>query len=163
MSESIETILSGREILKQLEALGTYVFHGSDNPNIEEMEPRQGYNHKDDGTIEKDGEPAVFASDRVDYAIFMALINSKNCPDGYRSSADSIRNAKGEVELRLSTTQNGIDQLNEKSEGYVYVFHKSLFEQRSRKTEFISLLPVKYVYKIKVLKEDLPDNISIIK
>jgi hypothetical protein len=41
MNESIEKITSGREILKNLEAEGKYVFHGSENPHIDVMEPRQ--------------------------------------------------------------------------------------------------------------------------
>lgn len=162
MSESIEQVLSGREKLKNLEAENKYVFHGSENPDINEMEPRQGYNHDDDGTKKEDGEPAVFASDRVDYAIFMSLINKKNCPKGYKSSVESIRNKDGEVQLKLKTTREAIDQLSEDSEGYVYVFDKSKFQQREQKTEFISTVPISHIDKVRVTSGDLPPGIEII-
>lgn len=161
MIESAERLFSSKEKLKDLETEGRYVFHGSDNQNIDEFEPRQSYNHNNDGTKEKDGDPAVFASDRADYAIFMALINKKNCPKGFKSAAAS-RISNGEVSLTLKATQSTLDQLDDSAEGYVYVFDKSLFEQRPRKTEFISTVPVNYIEKIKVTKIDLPSNIEII-
>ncbi len=161
MNESIERIPSGREILKNLEAEDKYVFHGSENPDIDELEPRQGYNHKDDGTKEEDGEPAVFASDRADYAILMALINKKNCPKGYHSSAGSVSQANGEVHLELKASKDSVEQLDEDSSGYVYVFDKSVFQQRPRKREYISVVPVTHTDKIKVVKEDLPPELEI--
>ena len=69
--------------LKKFEKSGEYVFHGSENL-VEEFEPMQAYTMKNWKQI-PDGKPAVFASPFLDYAIFMAIINKKNCPKGFRS------------------------------------------------------------------------------
>lgn len=162
MNESIEKIQSGREKLKNLEAEGKYVFHGSENSNIDLFEPRQAYNYKT-GTKEPDGEPAVFASSEADYAIVMSLINKKNCPNGFHSSLGTSLNEKGEEYLCIRISKKAIEQLDENSIGYVYFFDKNNFVQSGkRKVEYKSMSEVPSIDVVAVTKADLPPNIEII-
>ena len=161
MTESVEELKSGREKLLELEAEGKYLFHGSENPNLDHLEPRQGYNFRD-GIQEPDGEPAVFTSNRADYAILMALVNKHNCPKGYASSAGTEDDEKGEIVLKLKATKESIEQLTEDSSGYVYIFDKNLFVPREdRRVEFVSKVPVTSVNKIEVFKWDLPPYVEV--
>jgi len=161
MNESMEHTPSGREQLQKLEHEDKYVFHGSENPSLDHLEPRQGYNFRD-GIKEPDGEPAVFASNRADYAILMALINKQNCPKGYDSSAGTEDGVKGETVLRLRVNKDAVDQLTEDSSGFVYVFDKNDFTPRKdRRVEYVSSLTVTSVSKIKVTKTDLPPCIEV--
>lgn len=50
----------------------------------------------------------------------MAMINEQNCPNGLRASCS--RDGSGPV--ILSATQETIDQLGEKTRGYVHVFDR---------------------------------------
>lgn len=162
MSGSIKQTKSGRDLLKKLEAEDNYVFHGSDNADLDFLEPRQAYDYKN-GVNEPDGEPAVFASSRADYAIMMALINQKNCPKGYHASATVDQTENKQTELNLRATKNSLGQLDENSFGYVYVFAKNLFSEKdSAGIEYLSKIPVKMVNKIKVTKSDLPPDIKIL-
>jgi hypothetical protein len=151
---------SGRKELLNLEAEDKYVFHGSENPDLDFLEPRQAYNYRN-GIQEPDGDPAVFASSKADYAIMMSLINKKNCPKGYNSSASSSVSKDGEISFTLSTTQESLSQLHDESFGYVYVFDKNIFEKRKGGVEYISKVPVNSVSKVKVTKTDLPSYIEI--
>lgn len=126
MNESIKAESSGREKLQSLEASGKYLFHGSEDPNIDSFEPRQAHNYRG-GVQEPDGEPAVFASDKADYAILMALVNKKNCPKGYESSAGTVDDEKGNIVLQLKAKKSALEQLNDESFGYVYIFDKDAF------------------------------------
>ena len=158
---TIEERKAGRGILLDLEAENRYVFHGSENPSIDMMEPRQAYNYKDD-IQEPDGDPAVFASSKVDYAILMAIVNSTNCPQGYHSSAGTQVDEKGEVILKLWMDKQAYDQLTDSSEGYVYVFDRDLFVQRNeRGVEYMSKAPVTSVRKVRVTKGDLPTYVEV--
>jgi len=157
----MENIASGREQLQKLESEDKYVFHGSENPNLDYLEPRQGYNYKN-GIQELDGEPAVFASNKADYAILMALINKYNCPNGYSSSAGTVDNEKGDIVLQLCARKDSIEQLTEESSGFVYIFDKNQFVPREdRRVEFVSKIPVSSLNKIKVTKKDLPPYVEV--
>jgi hypothetical protein len=148
--------MTGREFLKKLESENKYVFHGSGNPDIDVFEPRQAYTYKDK-VGEKDGDPSVFASDKVDYAILMALINKKNCPGGFNSSAGT---ENGSLKLRIA--RYAYDQLNGNSSGHVYIFNKGDFTKRDGGgVEYISLKPISSVRKVEVKKLDLPEYIEI--
>jgi hypothetical protein len=161
MSESIEKMQSGREILLSLEGEGKYVFHGSQNSDIDVMEPRQAYNHKDQ-IAEKDGDPAVFASKFADYAIFRAIVNENNCPKGVMSTVDTKYN-RDTAWLEFEVSKEAMDQLDENSSGYVYVFDKDAFTpKREGAVEYISTSPVSSVRKIKVMKSDLPPDIKVV-
>ncbi len=159
MEDSIEYVVSGRDQLQNLETENRYVFHGSENPDLDSLEPRQAYNYKN-GVQEPDGDPAVFASSRADYAIMMALINKQNCPKGCRSSASSSENEKGEVLLRLRASKDSVEQLTDESVGYVYVLEKDLFQNRGG-AEYTNKVPVIPKGKVMVTKLDLPPYIEV--
>ncbi len=144
---------SARESLQDLEMENKYVFHGSGTGDIEIFEPRQSYvfiNGKD----EKDDEPAVHASEFSNIAILMALVNKENCKEGFRCGF------KYENKVILSVTQKSLSQLNESSEGYVYVFSKDNFKARYV-SELVSYVPVKPVMVVKVRVEDLSTDLEI--
>jgi hypothetical protein len=145
-----------KKLLKNFEEEGRYVFHGS-GEEIEILEPRQAYTHHEE--IEKaDGEPAVFASSMVDYAILMALVNERNCPDGFRSIVGVSINEKGERYLRVRASQETLNQLDKNSYGWVYVFTKDSFTLRNEGgIEYVSTESVTPMHKIKVTKADLPE------
>lgn len=131
--------------LKEIENSGDYVFHGSPF-EIEIFEPRQAYNTADEVEV-PDGEPAVFASQKLDYAIFMAIINIKNCPRGYRSSSN------GKI---FKATKKTLEQITQDSDGFVYVFNKDDFLERSNgEEECVSYKPVKPLYKYPVSFSDI--------
>jgi hypothetical protein len=155
MNESIEQTPSGREILKNLETENKYVFHGSENPHLEFLEPRQAFTIVDGKKVEDD-KSAVHASQFCDIAIFMGLINEKNCPEGFRNTF-SYEGGKG---LTFSASQQALDQLSEKTKGYVYVFTKEDFVPRGR-AQLVSYNEVKPLRIVEVSKTDLPENIEI--
>ena len=136
-----------------LEREDCYVFHGT-GLLLESLEPRQAYTVID-GKQEADGEPAVFASSLVDYAIFMALINDVNCPLSASSSV-SYENGK----LKFGASQETLDQLNATSRGYVYVFNRGDFLLRGG-IEWMSHYHVKPVFVIEVGKTDFRRKINI--
>ncbi len=146
-----------REKLFELEKTNQYIFHGSGN-RLEYLEPRQAYNYIDKVGHE-DGEPAVFASSLVDYAIFMAIINKRNCPLGYHSSAGFTQDTHT---LSLRSDKKGWEQLKEDAVGYVYVFnHKNFSERDPPGIEYVSYAKVIPAQIIEVKKLDLPDYIEI--
>ncbi|MEK7549849.1 MAG: hypothetical protein AAB519_02610 [Patescibacteria group bacterium] len=141
--------------LLELEKEGGFVFHGS-GVALDSLEPRQAYNFENEKQ-ELDGIPAVYASDKVEYAIFMALINEINCPSGYRSGSGTI---DGKLIFRAS--QDTLSQISEDASGWVYVFKKEQFQQRDNNgVEFISTQSVTPLERIQVRKEDLPQNIEL--
>lgn len=153
MKESHEHIPSGRETLLNLEAKGEYVFHGSEN-NLDTLEPRQAHTVVD-GEKQDDDEPGVHASPFADIAILMALINSTNCKEGFESGF-SYEDGK----VILSVDQKGLDQLDESSVGYVYVFPKKDFKPRGM-SQAISYKHVKPIEIITVKKEDLSKDVEV--
>lgn len=155
MKESIEKIQSGRELLKNLEAEHAFVFHGSENPNISKLEPRQAYTMVEGQRVE-DEKPAVHASPLSDIAILMALINRKNCPNGFDSGFQSNQEGK----LIMHATQEALDQLTSDSRGYVYVFSKDVFTPRGR-TQAVSYQEVKPLQIVEVTKGDLSEEIEV--
>mgnify|MGYP001559648942 FL=1 len=141
--------------LLELEKEGGFVFHGS-GVALDSLEPRQAYNFENEKQ-EPDGVPAVYASGKADYAIFMALINEINCPSGYESSSGTI---DGKLVFRAS--KDTLSQLSENASGWVYVFKKDQFQQRDRDgVEFISTQSVTPLEQIQVRKEDLPQDIEV--
>ena len=103
----------------------------------------------------EDEKPAVHASLFADIAIEMALINIKNCPEGFNSGFER----KGD-KLVLYCSQQGLDQLNENSRGYIYVLSKEDFVPRGR-TQVISYQEVKPLQIIEVTKGDLSEEIEV--
>lgn len=151
-----ENISEAKRKLFHIEVMGKYVFHGSDG-DIEEFEPRQAHNYVN-GTNIPDGEPAIFAISKADYAIFLAIVNKHNCPKGSRSSA-GMRDGN----LKFKATEETLSQLQDSASGYVYVFNNDQFSQRREGgVEFVSFQNVTPIEKIKVTKMDLPEQIEII-
>lgn len=137
-----------------------YVFHGSD-ADVDQLDPRQAV----DVVRGPDGEPAVFASDKTDFAIFFAIMNKTNCPKGSRTRAGAeVDDEKGTAELKFGATQETLDQIQDDASGWVYVFKKEDFNQRpDGGVEYTSKKPVEPFKKVKVFKRDLPENVEIIK
>jgi hypothetical protein len=153
MIESMEQEKTGREILLNLEAEDKYVFHGSENPHLDILEPRQAHTIID-GEKENDDEPAVHASRFADIAILMALVNMKNCKEGFESGF------RYEGKVILSADKKALGQLDSSSVGYVYVFEKDDFESRGM-SQSISYEPVRPIRIIEVKKEDLSTDLEI--
>lgn len=143
-----------REKLAVLEGTGEYVFHGSMD-KLSVLEPRQAHNYVD-GEHFPDGEPAVFASSNADYAIFMAIINERNCPEGFHGHA-----GYSGKDVKLSATKETLEQLKNDAYGFVHVFDRGFFSSRDgNDVEFVSFRSVRPIEVIRVIKQDLPANIK---
>jgi hypothetical protein len=144
--------------LIELEKEDRFVFHGS-GQKLEKLEPRQAHTVID-GAYAPDGEPAIFASQFIDYAIFMALINQVTCPQGSRSRC-GYENDK----LVFGASRHTLDQLNDSTKGYVHVFNRVDFTLRGV-SEWMCL---KHIEPIKIIEicradfnqtiEEIPDQI----
>lgn len=146
---------SSKESLLKLQETGLYVFHGT-YKDLANFLPQQAFNYDGDNQT-PDGEPAVFASEYADYAIFMAIISEKNCADGYWSGA-GVNNEN----LSFSATQKTLNQLTDSAEGWVYVFNKDSFEKRDNDgVEYVAFTTVRPIKRIRVTKADLPENIEV--
>jgi hypothetical protein len=141
-----------RERLEKFEKEGLYLFHGSDAV-IEEFEPRQAHTRENDEVV-PDGEPAVFASPFIDFAIFMAIINMTNCPKGFRAGSDP----KGGV-IEYCATKETLEQLQSDSRGYVYVFTRESFTPR-QESEWVSYTKVKPIEVVEVTWTDFTKKVS---
>lgn len=156
-SKEAENISENRKKLLQFERQGNFVFHGSPEV-IEKLEPRQAYNRdKETGKMEKDGEPAVFATPYADIAIFRALVNSKNVWGFSESNFNMI----DQNELFFSATQNLLDAAKEKI-GKVYVLDKQKFSN-FKDIECTCFEPIAPIEVVNVTFVDLPQNIQLIK
>jgi hypothetical protein len=152
-------MLLERKKLLELAKSGKYVFHGS-GEDLKILEPRQAHSHKN-GVSEKDEKPAVFASPSVDYAILMAIINQKNCPNGYHARAEPISGKEpGTYSLKFSASKKSLDQLTSESFGYVYVLEKSDFIHR-RAGEYMIHNSVQPIERVIVKKEDLDGVVEV--
>jgi hypothetical protein len=148
-----------KQKLLELEKSGKYVFHGT-SEDIEIFEPRQARNYFD-GKYENDGEPAVYASDHVEYAIFMAIFNKRNCPISCYSRSGATSTTGQPPVLVFGAKKSTIEQLTNEAKGWVYVFDKSTFKLRNDPgVEYVSQVHVKPLERILVKKEDLPRNIE---
>lgn len=152
---TIEREGKNRERLLSLEKEGKYVFHGSPDV-IAVLEPRQAYNRsKETGNMEKDGEPAVFATPYADVAIFRALTDTK----GVRGESTSQFGIDGD-NLHFSATKNILEAAKTKV-GKVYVLDKQKFQDfegmQCRSVETNEPIEV-----VDVTFDDLPQNIETI-
>lgn len=152
-SREIKKFGEGRRKLLALEKEGKYVFHGSPDVVVT-LEPRQGYDlNKETGEMEKDGEPAIFATPYADVAIFRALINAS----GVSGESKSSFGINGE-QLHFSATKNLLDQAKSKI-GRVYILDKQKFQNfegmQCRSDKSISPIGV-----IEVSVDDLSQNIE---
>lgn len=152
---TIEREGKSREKLLSLEKEGKYVFHGSPD-NIAILEPLQAYNRsKKTGNMEKDGEPAVFATPYADVAIFRALINAK----GVKGESTSRFGIDGD-KLHFSATKNILEEAKTKV-GKVYVLDKQKF-QDFEGMQYRSSETNEPIEEIEVTIDDLPQNIETI-
>lgn len=117
-------VSESRKKLLELERSELYVFHGS-GLRIDSLEPRQAHTIIDNVKV-NDGEPAVFASNFIDYAIFMAVINHHNLKGGCRSSC-SYTDPGG---FEFGALQSTLDKLNPDTTGFVHVLDRKLFTMR---------------------------------
>lgn len=102
---------------------------------------------------EQGGESIIYATDVLDYAIFMALLELKN---GFASVAFN----NDVIDLQID-----IDFVNGDSsicDGYVYILDKSMFVPSSTH-EFISEKSVSVYAAIPVTFDDLEANIRVVK
>ncbi|MDO8512636.1 MAG: hypothetical protein Q7S57_05145 [bacterium] len=154
-SPRTEQYKNSREKLLALEDEGKYVFHGSPN-NIELLEPRQGYNFNEiTGEQEKDGNPAVFATQYANLAIFRALINDKNIKE-----ESSCRSGVDDAGLHFTASRNLLDYAKTIT-AKIYVLDKNSFSNFDH-IQGRSEQPVTPLEVIEVTAEDLPENITVI-
>lgn len=147
-----------KEKLLNLEKTGEFVFHGTGS-DLEILEPQQAYNFVDGVQIEDD-KPAVFATSAADYAIFMAIINVTNCPEGYHSSVGTSEKSRHPDKLFFRAKSGTLERLNDNASGWVYVFERKFFTLRDQGgVEYVSYSAVKPIERVKVAKKDLPEGI----
>ncbi len=139
--------------LIELESQRRFIFHGSGKFH-HQLEPCQAYTFVD-GQSKKDGEPAVFASELADYAIFMALIDV-NWISGCRASC-SYQNGR----LIFGASQLTIDQFTGSTVGFVHVLEKSKFAHRGG-IEWLCTSIVRPTSIIEVRVDDFQRTINIL-
>lgn len=154
-------ISEAKKLLIELEASGQYVFHGSPS-RIEELEPRQAYNHPEGSQAGvPDGAPAVAATPLVDVAIFRAIVNSDNIKISHSSRFGPDK--EDDKKMRFGLSVNGHSDL-EGTKGYVYVLPKDTFApyQRTASFEWRSSENIKPIQVVEVSAEDLPEDIEVL-
>lgn len=152
LPNNTERISAARERLASLEKEGKYVFHGS-YERVEALEPHQagGYDEAT-GRFENDGDPAVFASQYADCAIFRSLIHGKEFEN--KTGIDDFN--------RLHFIADRILMERAKDEtGYVYVLDKDKFDN-FRGMDCTSPETVYPIEVIEVTFGDLPKDIKVI-
>src|SRR3989344_5426026 len=151
MSESKQKLL-------ELEKSRLYLFHGSSESDIKELEPRQGYTiPKGKEKLIKDGEPAIAATPYADIAIFRAIVRKGK--SGFSASTKSAG-----ISISFNADKKGLD-IAKNNIGYVYVLNKDGFVSMSgddRHMEWRKATPTKPLFIYKVTYEDLPQKIKII-
>lgn len=132
------------------ENIENFLYHGTWVEGINILEPRQAKNGD-----ALDGNPAVFASNDIDYAIFMALIGT-NRWGGWSSKKYPGRGFYLHEEFLddLAPDYGDID-------GYVYFLDANDFSESKHQT-FRSEHPVKTLGSIAVSAFDLPSDITIL-
>ncbi len=155
---------TAREKLDELAATGMYVFHGSPDPHIEEFEPRQAHNYDaSTDTNVPDGAPAVFASDRVDIPIFMALFNRTHSANSASVLSGTGVRSDGEVRKgEFRATKNLIDGVRKPGVyGIVYVFDRSQFLPREPgSSEWICNTVIHPTMALTVYISDFPEKVT---
>jgi hypothetical protein len=122
--------LNKQKIL-ELEKTGKYVFHGSNNGNIEVLEPRQSYHFNNPEDLEEkgspDGEPAVAATPYAEIAIFRAIVNGGNIQSHHLSGFGFKQNKKDQMYFSLEPIE-AVNEAYDNKKGFVYVFNKADFK-----------------------------------
>jgi len=140
-----------KQQLLTLEKTEKYVFHGSPE-KVSIFEPRQAYDN-----WKPDWAPATFATEKVEIAIFRALIN-RHRGDIEWPSKSSFSHKNGAIFYTL--TQNLLNQAQDKI-WYIHVFTKSDFSHFTP-IECKSFNHVTPLQVISITVDDLPKGINII-
>lgn len=145
-----------RAHLENLEKEGVYLFHGSSQPALEVLEPRQSYTIPE-GQSERvlDGEPAVAASPYIDIAIFRALVHGES---SFTSSVSGDKPAQ----LSFIASKEALQEAKQ-TKGYIYVLSRDAFSPRGHEKgmEWRAHEPVKPLEIVEVDFEDLPQQLSV--
>ena len=129
---------------------GEFLYHGSWVEGLRVLEPRQAKNGP-----ELDGEPAVFATNDIDYAVFMALIGT-NSWGGWNGNKYPGR--------RFFVYEEFLEYLTEREpvvSAHVYFLSPADFEE-SKSQIYRSPRPVKVLGSLAVAIKDLPSDITVI-
>lgn len=157
-AETLKGLSSEKQELLVMEKEERYVFHGT-AVDVDLLNPQQAI----DTERGPDGDPAVFASPSTDFAIFHAIVNGKNFPEGIVSSSGATSHDDGSYELKFALPKNSLSLLSDTATGWVYVFDKKNFVQvEGRSAEYVSRVAVQPLQKIRVAKRDLPANIGVL-
>lgn len=127
-----------------------FLYHGTWVDGINTLEPRQAYNGDS-----PDGDPAVFATNDIDYAIFMALIGT-NSWGGWDSKKYSGRGFYLYEEFLEYLTRR-----RQPIDGHVYFLDADDFTE-SRGQIFRTSRPVRALGSVAVGIHDLPSDITIL-
>ena len=160
---------SNKERILELEKTGKYVFHGSANGEIKELEPRQSTHVTDlskptESSI-NDGDPAVAATPYAQIAIYRAIVNSNNIH--FKHTSGFGFSSPTNIYYRVDSEKTLQEIFNNKV-GYVYIFNKADFKPYNRdrdpsedEMEWRCYKPIKPVEVIKVTSNDLPPKNQI--
>ena len=136
----------GLRRLKELEATGKYVFHGSDHI-IAELEPRQAENNR-----QPDGEPAVCASKTIDLALFRAIFNAHGVKNISATSGWNGNNFYADQVLHDTALT---------APGYVHVLAAEDFTQFPGRNEWRCTHHVKPLEVIEVSRPDFTIPVAV--
>lgn len=144
---------SSREILEHLQDCNMYLFHGTQQ-RLESLAPRQAYKYNPvTGEKTPDGDPAVFASDLFEPAIFKALVTGRVIPVQSGHSGWDYREGK----IYYFASPELLEGLKSSElKAYVLVFKKEDFNQH-RGLEYIANKEVKPILTVQVTNKDLPE------
>ena len=127
--------------LNRLKEMG-FLFHGSSNDNIEQLEPRYAY----DRYNEVNTDTAVFATDNVTLTVIFGVYG------GHKGW--STHTKKGQVFAKIPLRDK---ELLENTRGTVYVLPKKVFEKIEGTVQYKSHETVKPVTKVSVSLNDYYD------
>ena len=129
------------EYLTRLKEMG-FLFHGSNNAQIEELEPR----YTLDKHSEENTDTAVFATSNVSWTIIHGVYG------GHKGWSTRVKN--GEVAAKIPAKDK---DLVENTIGTVYVLAKDTFEKSGNGEQYKSYKAVKPIQKVTVTLNDYYD------
>ncbi len=143
-------------LLHELERSGEYVFHGSPDGAIAELEPRQGTMTVDDVEQEDGLPPGIATTPFADLAIIRALTHKLYGHTSFGQNPDGTP--------FMEASQTVLDTIKGQT-AHVYVFPKSAFKPAhgdDQEMEWRSEAPQKPIQVVAVTDRDLPTNIKVI-
>ncbi|USN97664.1 MAG: hypothetical protein H6799_01020 [Candidatus Nomurabacteria bacterium] len=139
-----------------------YLYHGSPDPNITELEPRQAIHHG-----MPDGEPVVCAGKNLQDSIFISLFNRSRLEDPSSGASGWSRDNSGPTTY---TATRDVIVIAKKSKGYLYLLDPDNFDWvvledpiHKSKRELRSLEAVKPLAKIEVTISDFDHEVKEIR